>query len=130
MNAKYFTLAEARSALPQVKHYMDMIQAARGEIMRLRPDVLPAIERAAANGGNKEAGELFNYGRRLEKGLKGILGMGILVKDLDRGLVDFLGTRNGREIYLCWHYGEDDIAFWHEINMGFSGRRPIDEYVT
>jgi hypothetical protein len=44
--------------------------------------------------------------------------------------VDFLGQRNGREIYLCWHYGEEDIAYWHELNAGFAGRRPVDEHVS
>ena len=130
MNAKYYTLAEARAALPQVKWYMNLIQAARSEILRLRPEALPAIERAAANGGSREAGDLLAHGLRLEQGLKGIMGMGILVKDLDRGLVDFLGTRHGREIYLCWHHGEEEIAFWHEVNAGFASRHPIDEHVA
>ncbi len=130
MNAKYYTLAEARAALPQVKRYMNLIQAARTEILRLRPDALPAIERAAANGGNKEAGELVVYSRQLEQNLKAIMNMGIVVKDLDRGLLDFLGARHGREVYLCWHHGEDDIAYWHDVNAGFAGRRPIDEHVA
>ena len=78
MNAKYYTLAAARAALPQVKRYMNLIQAARSEILRLRPEALPAIERAAANGGSKASGELLVHGLRLEQGLKGIMGMGIL----------------------------------------------------
>ena len=47
------------------------------------------------------------------------------------GLVkfDFLGLRNGREVYLCWRYGEENLAFWHELNTGFAGRHPLDEYV-
>ena len=130
MNAKYYTLAEARAALPQVKRCMNLIQAARSEILRLRPEALPAIERAAANGGSKESGELFALALRLEQGLKDIMALGIVVKDLDRGLLDFLGTRHGREVYLCWHHGEDDIAYWHEVNAGFSGRHPIDEHVA
>ena len=130
MNAKYYTLAEARTVLPEVKAYMHLIQAARREILRLRPEALPALEQAARNGGGKAAGELYVHGAQLEQGIKGIQGLGIVVKDIDRGLVDFLGKRNGREVYLCWHDGEDDIAYWHEINGGFGGRRPLDEYVS
>jgi len=130
MNAKYYTLGEARSVLPKVKAYMDLIQAARREIVRLRPEALPALEEAARNGGGKAAGELLACGTQLEQGVKGIQALGIAIKDIDRGLVDFLGRRNGREIYLCWHYGEEDIAFWHELNAGVAGRRPIDEYVS
>jgi hypothetical protein len=128
--ARYFTLAQARAALPEVKQRMADIQAARVEILRLRPEALPAIEKAATNGGCKEAGELFVHGKRIEENAKAILAMGIVIKDLERGLIDFLGTRNGREIYLCWHYGEDDIAFWHELSTGFAGRRPLDEQIS
>lgn len=130
MNAKYYTLGEARTVLPKVKAYMELIQAARREILRLRPDALPALEQAARNGGGKAAGELFVCASQLEQGVKGIMALGITVKDIDRGLVDFLGQRNGREIYLCWHYGEEDIAYWHELNAGFAGRRPVDEHVS
>ena len=55
--------------------------------------------------------------------------LAIVVKDVDQGLVDFLGKRNGRDIYLCWQYGEDDIDYWHDLNTGFAGRHPIDRQV-
>jgi hypothetical protein len=130
MNAKYFTLAQARATLPKVKRYMEEIQTARIEILRLRPEALPAIEKAAQNGGCKEAGELFIYGARIEQGVKGITGLGVLIKDLNMGLVDFLGTRNGHDVFLCWHHGEEDIAYWHEINSGLAGRQLLDDSVN
>ncbi len=130
MNAKHYTLAQARAALPAVKRYMQEIQSARSEILRLRPEALPAIEKAAQNGGCKEAGELYIQGTRIERGIKGLAELGLLVKDLDMGLVDFLGSRAGREVFLCWHYGEDDIAYWHDINAGFAGRRLLDEQIS
>jgi hypothetical protein len=129
MNAKHYTLAEARATLPQVKRYMHEIQAARSKILHLRPDALPAIEKAAQNGGCKEAGELYVHGTHIERGIKGISELGIVLKDLDMGLVDFLGTRKGRDVFLCWHYGEDDIAYWHEINDGFAGRQLLDDQI-
>ena len=52
---------------------------------------------------------------------------GVLVKDLDIGLVDFPSLVDGEEIYLCWKLGEDHITFWHGIDEGFAGRKPIDE---
>jgi len=64
--------------------------------------------------------------QRLENSVKGILNMGIVVKDVDQGLIDFLGKRNGRDIYLCWQYGEDDIDYWHDLNADVAGRHPID----
>jgi hypothetical protein len=50
----------------------------------------------------------------------------VVLRDLDRGLVDFPALREGREVYLCWEEGEEDIGFWHEPEGGFDGRRPID----
>ncbi len=130
MQARYYTLAEARSTLPEVKRLMGMVHAARREILRIRPEALPAIEKGAQNGGSKASGEIYRYGVQLEMGVREIMAMGVLVKDIDRGLVDFLGMRDGREIYLCWHYGEEDIAYWHELNGGFAGRHPIDEHIV
>jgi hypothetical protein len=51
----------------------------------------------------------------------------IVLRDLDRGLVDFPSLRDGREVYLCWEEGEPEIAFWHEPDTGFGGRRPLDD---
>lgn len=129
MKARYFTLDEARATLPQVKGLMEQVQAARREILRLRPDALPMIEKAALNGGNKLLGELAVHAMQLEAGVRGILALGITIKDVDAGLVDFIGVRHGREVYLCWRYGEEEIGFWHELNAGFAGRRPVDEYI-
>lgn len=129
MKARYFTLDEARAALPQVKMLMEQIQSARREILRLRPDALPVIQQAALNGGNKVLGELAAHVVRLEAGVKGIMALGVVVKDIDAGLVDFIGVRNDREVYLCWRYGEEEIGYWHELNAGVAGRRPVDEYI-
>ena len=126
MQAKYFTLDQAKAALPQVKELMAQVQEARSEIIRLRPDVWPVLQKAAQNGGNAAAGEVFTFFNKLERGVKGILEMGILVKDIDTGLIDFLSIRHGREVYLCWKHGEHVIAFWHDVNAGFGGRQPID----
>ncbi|BAL99901.1 MULTISPECIES: DUF2203 domain-containing protein [Caldilinea] len=129
MKARYFTLEEAQATLPQVKKLMEQVQSARREILRLRPDALPAIEQAALNGGNKLLGELAVHVMRLEEGVRGIMALGAVIKDIDAGLVDFIGLRNGREIFLCWQYGEEAIGYWHELNAGFAGRRPLDEYI-
>lgn len=130
MKARYYTLEEARAILPQVKEFMDAVQAARIDILRVKPEAWPALKAAASNGGNSAAGELTVHFGRLEQGVKGILELGVFVKDVDQGLVDFLGKRSGREIFLCWQHGEEDIAHWHEINAGYDGRHPIDDAVS
>ena len=52
-------------------------------------------------------------------------GIGCEVKDVQTGLVDFRAMRDGRAVYLCWRLGEEDIAFWHELDAGFAGRQPL-----
>jgi hypothetical protein len=51
--------------------------------------------------------------------------LGVQVKDLDSGLVDFPSLRDGEEVLLCWQLGEDEIRFWHRAEEGFAGRRPL-----
>ncbi|MGL4650740.1 MAG: DUF2203 domain-containing protein [Caldilineaceae bacterium] len=130
VNAKIYTLAEARAALPQVKTLMEQAQRARTALLQARPDLWPVLKKAATNGGSKEASHALEHYRALEAGIKGIQALGVVVKDVDQGLVDFIGTRDGREIYLCWKYGEDEIAHWHDLNAGFAGRRPLDDAVA
>ena len=124
--SRIYTLAEARAVLPVVKDHMSRIQSARQAILRLRPSAWAAIEKAASNGGSRAAGELALHARQLEESVKLILGLGIQIKDLDNGVIDFVGRRRGQEIFLCWRHGEDNIDFWHDIHAGFAGRRPID----
>jgi hypothetical protein len=51
---------------------------------------------------------------------------GIVLRDIDRGLVDFPAIQDGREVYLCWELGEDEVSFWHDISSGYRGREPLD----
>ena len=53
--------------------------------------------------------------------------IGVLVKDLDKGLIDFPYLRDDHVVYLCWQLGEDSVDYWHEIDTGFSGRQPLSE---
>jgi len=129
MQARTYTLAEARAALPQVKILMMKIQKARQAILRLRPTAWPAVQQAAANGGSHAAGEVALHTIALEEAVKAILAMGVYIKDLDHGILDFLWMRAGHEVLLCWRYGEADIDFWHDLNAGFAGRQAIDDLV-
>ena len=72
---------------------------------------------------DEAAGRLLEIVNRIQE-------TGVLVKDLDMGLVDFPSLVDGEEIYLCWKLGEDHIAFWHGIDEGFAGRKPLDDSGT
>jgi hypothetical protein len=62
---------------------------------------------------------------RLQAHLAAVQALGIEVKDIERGLIDFRHQREGRDVYLCWMLGEQDIAWWHPVETGFAGRQPL-----
>jgi hypothetical protein len=64
---------------------------------------------------------------RLREAIETVQGAGVLIKDLDIGLIDFPTLYRGVEVYLCWKFGEDAIEFWHGVDEGFRGRKAIDQ---
>ena len=128
MKPHYFTVGEANSALEIIRPMMEEIQFLRSNITTHQPEVWPAIERSAGNGGNPALSKLVKDFQRLDDLLHLILDTGAQVKDINTGLLDFPAWRYDHEVYLCWKYGEGKIAFWHEIEAGFSGRQSIDKF--
>ena len=126
--SRYFTLQEAKETLSAIRPWLDEIQSIRQEILALRPDVWPVVERAAGNGGSPAASKLVKEFERLDTLVHQVLATGTLVKDINLGLLDFPALRDGREVYLCWKWEEDDIEFWHEVDAGYAGRQPIDTF--
>ena len=107
---------------------MEEIQSLRSNIMAHQPEVWPAIERSAGNGGNPALSKLVKDFQQLDDLLHRILATGAQVKDINTGLLDFPALRNDHEVCLCWKYGEEKIAFWHEIEDGFAGRQGMDQF--
>jgi hypothetical protein len=126
--SRYFTLQEANQALIVIRPLMDAIQNIRQEILARQPEVWPVVERAAGNGGSQAASKMVNEFERLDALVHQVQDTGALFKDINLGLLDFPALKDDREVYLCWKYGEQDIAFWHEIEAGFAGRQPIASF--
>lgn len=126
MSARFFTLEEANALLPQLNALLEQLMEARRAIVEARPDLWPVLKKAIGNGGSKKAGELLAEFQRVQAAYRAIEDLGVLLKDPDMGLVDFLHRRpDGREVYLCWRYGEPRVAYWHELHAGFAGRKPV-----
>jgi hypothetical protein len=125
---QYFTLQTANHALTVIRPLMDEIQAIRQEILARQPDVWPVVERSAGNGGSQAASQMVREFERLDALVHQVQATGALFKDINLGLLDFPALRDEHEVYLCWKYGEGDIAFWHEIEAGYAGRQPIDSF--
>jgi len=125
---KFFTLQEANQALKIIRPLMDEVQAIREKILANQPEAWPAIEKSAGNGGNQALSRMVDDFEKLDSIIHQILDTGVQIKDINIGLLDFSATRNGHEVYLCWKYGEEDIAFWHDIEAGYAGRQPIESF--
>jgi hypothetical protein len=125
---RYFTLQEANETLNIIRPLMEEIQHIRRKIQRDQPDVWPVIVKSAGNGGNRALSTMVQDFERLDALVHRIQEMDVLIKDVNLGLLDFPALREGREVYLCWQYGEGEIAFWHEVDAGFAGRQPIETF--
>jgi hypothetical protein len=123
---KYYTPKEANEALIIVRPMLKELMGIGERIRAHQPEFWSVVQKSAGNGGNPALSKLLPDFDRLDVLIHKVQDMGIEVKDLTIGLIDFVGLRDGREVCLCWKYGEDSIQFWHEIDEGFSGRQFID----
>jgi hypothetical protein len=127
-----FTPDEANSLLPTVRPLVERMVEAKRSLDDAQAAADDVSARISGNGGGLPPAQLAavhdEVGRRateLGKALEEIQAVGVIVKDLDTGLVDFPSIRDGQEVLLCWRLGEDEVAFWHGYDDGFAGRRPI-----
>jgi hypothetical protein len=128
MAQKYFTLQEANEALEVIRPLMDEVQAIRLKILKNQPEVWPAIEKSTGNGGNRALSNMVQDFEKFDDLVHRIQATDVLIKDINLGLLDFPAIKDGREVYLCWQYGEGDIAYWHEVEAGYAGRQSIDSF--
>jgi hypothetical protein len=121
---RHFTLEEARAERPWVTERLAAMRAARERLTDADARRALTAESPGNGGGSlgKQVGEAFV---ELRSGVDEFTRRGIVLRDLDQGLVDFPAIRDGREVYLCWIDGEPDIAFWHELDAGYRGRQPL-----
>ena len=125
IHERHFTVEEANDSLSRVEPMLRGLREARDRLTDAEAHAALAGA-APANGGGepgREVGEGFLEVRRL---LVELQEMGIVVRDLDRGLIDFPAILDGREVYLCWQLDETEVAFWHDLEAGYGGRRPLD----
>jgi hypothetical protein len=132
--SRYFTLEQAQALLPEVERLLSQARTmhsrhrqAEGELRQLHMQVgmsggmrLDPARLVALRSRREGAAEA------LKTAIESLAEMGVQVKDLDAGLVDFPTLYRGREVLLCWRLGEPGITFWHGLEEGFRGRKKID----
>jgi hypothetical protein len=125
VHGRHFTREEANGLLPQLTELLAQLREARDELTDVEAHEALG-EAAPTNGGGEEGrqvGIAFLEVRRL---LETVEQAEIVLRDIDRGLVDFPALIDGREVYLCWELGEDEVGYWHDLEGGYGGREPLD----
>ncbi|MGH2536231.1 MAG: DUF2203 domain-containing protein [Candidatus Promineifilaceae bacterium] len=125
MPARYFSLQEANALLPELEPLMADVLERRAKVARMRGQVAGMLERQGADVGGPAASALVRDFMKIERLVRKIHAYGVVIKDLNAGLLDFLSKRDGREVYLCWRYGEPQVEYFHDLHTGFAGRRHI-----
>ena len=126
LHDRHFRLEEANARLPELERLLRDMRAAREQLLALGADADLELL-AEATGGGWPGHERAAATLVLSLGFDALEGLDVVVRDAERGIVDFPALQDGREIYLCWHLGEPEITHWHELQAGIAGRRPIDD---
>jgi hypothetical protein len=132
---KFFDIDAANEALTEVGPLLATLSDQRAELIRLRDRALAAHSAAAGGGTAKDDREET---QRIRLRMQGIIDqmaaavarvdtLGITLRDIERGLIDFPALSGGRQVWLCWQLGESDVVFWHDLESGFGSRRPLIE---
>ena len=121
---RHYTVEQANAALGFVSDRLERLRAAREQLND--EEAREALTEAGPTNGGGAAGRVVSEAfLALQRALGELQEMEIVLRDLERGLVDFPALRDEREIYLCWEEGEEQIAFWHEEDAGHAGRQPL-----
>jgi hypothetical protein len=133
MAERHFTREEATALLEEVRPVAEALVAHRRALTVAAARRAMITARISGNGGDFDPQEPRELDEQLEReaeavkrAVEQLQRLGVLVKDLDRGLVDFPSLRDGEEVLLCWRVGEEEIAHWHGVDEGFAGRKPLD----
>jgi hypothetical protein len=130
--ADYFTRAQAEALLPRLEDSLRELQALRAELAECERELHETHARMASNGHiplddiASLPTQVADLSRRLSERAHDVAESGVIIKDLDMGLLDFPTLREGRVVYLCWRLGEQRIGWWHEVDAGLSGRQALE----
>ncbi|MBX3210664.1 MAG: DUF2203 domain-containing protein [Labilithrix sp.] len=133
-DSRVFTLEEVNDLVPQlsaaVKRQLERRSAIEGLLMQLGRELGDVPERIVLDPADPTdvrdlKRDLIRRIAEYRSGWKAIEQTGAVLKDARSGLLDFYGTVDGKLVWLCWKYGESEVAHYHALEEGFSGRRPI-----
>ena len=143
---QYFTLADANDELDHLRELFERVMQLRAQLKTLyhrlenagHPPREEHLRGTTAVAGPRGTGEVPADVQRdlvlfrglvetLREQVDEIQDTGCIIKDIEVGLVDWPALHQGREVLLCWKYGEHEVGWWHDVDSGFAGRRPVSE---
>lgn len=129
---KVFTFQEASALIPELSGLVSKLRFLKDKASKKEAeiDALEIVSQADAGTGvspavNREIEGLNALVSEFNRVVDDIHEKGCFLKDGDLGLIDFYTLREGKIVYLCWKYGEDEIGYWHEIGEGYAHRHPL-----
>ena len=122
---RLFTVEEANALLPKLRELLKDVALHRDRLREKAPYLEPILKASTSDGGGRAGSEYGVEAYNLYLAVEHIQALGVLLKDLDAGLLDFPHEREGRIVFLCWHPPEERIGYWHEIQAGYQGRQPL-----
>lgn len=133
MAERYFTPREVEALIPALTEIMERVMDAHRQVVALGERMQEEQRRIAVAGGGlidrarwkADRARLEQLTAVVQEGLREVMAMGGVPKDLALGLVDFPHLRGGRVVNLCWKYGEREIRWWHGLDEGYAGRKPL-----
>jgi len=135
--ATFYTIDAANERIPEVRELLLLLRDQRDELVRLRDRLLELRVEETADA-DEPAGDAGAEAGRIRLRIQGVVdqmqasvaridGWGITLRDIDSGLIDFPALVMGRQVWLCWRLGEGDVDWWHELDVGFAGRRRLTD---
>lgn len=124
---RLFTVEEANELVPELSDIFAAVREEKVALDGLLPEVRLAAGKAQEGGGSVHGERYVKTLQRINSLLARVERLGVVVKDIERGLCDFPYDRGGEVVFLCWKYGEPEVAWWHRIQDGFRGRRAVEE---
>jgi hypothetical protein len=143
--ARFFTLDAANATIPELRTILETLRDERSQLITLRDEFRELSVDAPAEGGatgsavaSRATGRVDGERGRIRLRMQGVIDqmqagvarideLGITLREIESGLVDFPALVSGRQVWLCWRLGEGDVEWWHELGDGFGGRQPLAE---
>jgi hypothetical protein len=127
LHTRHYTLEEASAARPWVAERVAWVRDAQARLAGLGSGLREALESLEpAVGGAYPGQEVAAPLVELSRAVAELEAVEVVLRDVDRGLIDFPAVRDGEEVYLCWLLDdEEEIGFWHPVQAGFAGRQPL-----